>query len=204
MSGLLRSRRSGRAAKRFEGVIRAEGESRAVDRRGMPGRSSSGVGVSGTGRVGVSGASTGFGTGVRGSGSGGPDPNMHSAVTREADMERRITTALTFDIHTGDTPDAVYACTEWLNQRSLVATAFVPSAMLTEKRYKAPPRELLLTGHELGSHVHHHDRAEPHALMSALTGDGPQFLAASRRASRTLSARHRNHFGPQVRCRLGR
>lgn len=104
---------------------------------------------------------------------------------------------ITIDVHGGDDPRAIDHCSGWLEERSLPATFFVPTALLRDDRLGPALRRLGSSVHAIGTHAHLHDRAEVAALrgrdraaLSFLTdsrdrheavyGQAPEFFRAPR------------------------
>lgn len=95
--------------------------------------------------------------------------------------------ALTIDVHEGDHPDDIAFACDWLLDRSLSATFFVPSSLFGAERYRRALARVAACGHEPASHSHLHDAAEQRALMNGGRHD-LAFLADSKR-------RHEDFFG---------
>jgi hypothetical protein len=95
--------------------------------------------------------------------------------------------ALTFDLHYDDLPEDIVFAAEWFREQQRVATFFVPTAMVCERRYTTALRRLPELGHEVASHGHLHDWTEMDALQSG-SGRELRFLEESR-------DRHAQFFG---------
>jgi len=103
------------------------------------------------------------------------------ASARRESSRRPIRAAVTVDLHGGDVTDDVRRSGDWLTERGIAATYFVPTGLLSRVDFRAAVRHLVELGHEVGSHGHLHNRDEKDALRfddAASLG----FLALSRRA----------------------
>ena len=65
-----------------------------------------------------------------------------------------------------DDPRDIGTASAWLAEQRIPTTFFVPSVMFEDASMTAVLRELPALGHEVGSHAHHHDYPEVHALIS--------------------------------------
>jgi len=104
---------------------------------------------------------------------------------------------ITIDVHRGDDARAIDHCSGWLEERSLPATFFVPTALLRDDRLGPALRRLGSSVHAIGTHAHLHSRVEVAALREddrralsfladsrdlheAVYGQAPEFFRAPR------------------------
>ena len=95
--------------------------------------------------------------------------------------------AITLDQHHGDEPHDIVVPCEFLQERGVPATFFIPSSLLETREYGAVLRRIPSYGHEAASHTHLHDGRELHALVRG-GGADLDFLEHSRRV-------HEDAFG---------
>lgn len=86
------------------------------------------------------------------------------ASAPKASPRRRVRAAITVDLHGGDDADDIRRSGEWLAERGIAATYFVPTGLLSRADLGAAARHLIGLGHEVGSHGHLHNRDEKEAL----------------------------------------
>ncbi|MBK6687065.1 MAG: polysaccharide deacetylase family protein [Deltaproteobacteria bacterium] len=108
---------------------------------------------------------------------------------------------VSFDLHTSDRPEEIRSCLDWLANRGLSATFFIPTGMLEIPSLAEALSPLRLGAHELGSHSHRHDQTEVHALRGE--GGDLTFLAESRETFKTFFGVMFRLFRSPFWCGLG-
>jgi peptidoglycan/xylan/chitin deacetylase (PgdA/CDA1 family) len=110
--------------------------------------------------------------------------------------------AITLDLHHGDEPDDILLACEFLGERGVPATFFIPSSLLETREYGAVLRRIPAYGHEVASHTHLHDGRE----MAALVGGGGadlDFLEHSRSVHEDAFGERPVSFRSPAWCFLG-
>ncbi len=90
------------------------------------------------------------------------------------------TVALTIDLHTGDSPDDILRCNEWLKKANLPVTFLIPTIMLNMSKFRSAIADLITGPHELGTHSHYHNDQEKQALQIG-KGRALEFLSVSKK-----------------------
>lgn len=110
--------------------------------------------------------------------------------------------AITLDLHHGDDPDDILLACEFLGERGIPATFFIPSALLETREYGEVLRRIPSFGHEPASHTHRHDARELGALVRG-RGAELDFLAHSRRVHEDAFGASPTSFRSPAWCFLG-
>lgn len=128
---------------------------------------------------------------------------MTAVIEEQAMVRPGVRAVVTMDLHHSDSPWDIAYAGEWLAAAGVRVTAFIPTAMLEEPRYRPPIRALATLGHEVASHTHHHDWAEMEALRSG-RGRALAFLSESRERHGEFFGHRPTAFRSPAWCRIGR
>jgi len=118
-------------------------------------------------------------------------------------MRAPLRTAITIDLHDGDSKEDIDLAMQWLGKRGIAATVFIPTLMMEQSLYRDAAREMARAGHEIGSHGHRHDYEEMRALIGGSASD-LEFLARSKAILGDVIGKAPTAFRSPCWCHLGR